>query len=118
MIFDIIQIENPISLFFLSLSATRYDPVADSNTAIIFAISNGSILFLVMTALFLVMDPDLQLGTRDVLVARGCGQDVTIFISMKKVNLSSSRALNILGVIGHTVHAKVVDMSSSLRLVY
>jgi hypothetical protein len=35
---------NPINLFFLSLSATRYDPVADKTTAIIFAVSNTLII--------------------------------------------------------------------------
>lgn len=45
MIFDIIQIEKPISLFFLSFSATRYDPVADRTTATILAISNRLIIF-------------------------------------------------------------------------
>jgi hypothetical protein len=47
----------------------------------------------------------------------GMFRDVTYFIAMKKVNLSSSITLNSFGVIGHIVHAKVVDMSSSLRLV-
>ena len=45
MILDIIQIENPSNLFFRSLSATRYEPVADRTTATILAISNKLVIF-------------------------------------------------------------------------